>query len=215
MRNILSTLLLSQGTPMLLAGDEFGRTQQGNNNAYCQDNEISWVNWNVATKGRSLINFVQRLTEIRHQFPILRRNRFLTGIYNEELGIKDLTWIHPSGEEMQGEHWKTDRCFGMLIDGRCQPTGLRRRGSDATLLIVFNSFHQPVPFAIPNTVGSEHWSLLLDTSNASSASTIEARSFKSGDKYEVAARSLQLFVLVPDPPIQASTSVSPTPYRRE
>ena len=198
MRNILSTLLLSQGTPMLLAGDEFGRTQQGNNNAYCQDNEISWVNWNVATKGRSLINFVQRLTEIRHQFPILRRNRFLTGIYNEELGIKDLTWIHPSGEEMQGEHWKTDRCFGMLIDGRCQPTGLRRRGSDATLLIVFNSFHQPVPFAIPNTVGSEHWSLLLDTNNAS---TIQAKSFKSGDKYEVAPRSLQLFALQPDTPV--------------
>jgi glycogen operon protein len=145
-----------------------------------------------------LINFVQRLTEIRHQFPILRRNRFLTGIYNEELGIKDLTWIHPSGEEMQGEHWKTDRCFGMLIDGRCQPTGLRRRGSDATLLIVFNSFHQPVPFAIPNTVGSEHWSLLLDTNNSSA---IQAKSFKSGDKYDVAPRSLQLFALQPDTPV--------------
>jgi isoamylase len=215
MRNILATLLLSQGTPMLLAGDEFARTQQGNNNAYCQDDEISWVNWKMATKGRSLISFVQQLTEIRHRYPILRRNRFLTGIFNEELGIKDVTWIHPSGNEMQEENWKTDRCFGMLIDGRAQPTGLRRRGSDATLLIVLNSFHEPVPFAIPNTIGSEHWSLLLDTSNASSASTIEARSFKSGDKYEVAARSLQLFVLVPDPPIQASTSVSPTPYRRE
>jgi len=195
MRNILATLLLSQGTPMLLAGDEFGRTQQGNNNAYCQDNEISWVNWNMATKGRSLIEFVQQLTKIRHHYPILRRNRFLTGIFNEELGIKDVTWIHPSGEEMQEQSWKTDRCFGMLIDGRAQPTGLRRRGSDATLLIVFNSFHEPVPFAIPSTIGSEHWSMLLDTSNGS---TIQAKSYKSGDKYEAAPRSLQLLVLSPD-----------------
>jgi isoamylase len=198
MRNILATLLLSQGTPMLLAGDEFARTQQGNNNAYCQDDEISWVNWTVATKGRALIDFVQQLTKIRHEYPILRRNRFLTGIYNEELGIKDVTWIHPSGEEMQEESWKTDRCFGMLIDGRCQPTGLRRRGSDATLLIVLNSFHEPVPFAIPNTIGSEHWSMLLDTSNGS---TIQAKSFKSGDKYEAAPRSLQLFALQPDPAV--------------
>jgi glycogen operon protein len=201
MRNLLATLLLSQGTPMVLAGDEFARTQQGNNNAYCQDNEISWVNWKLATKGRSLVNFVQQLTEIRHRYPILRRNRFLTGIYNEELGIKDVTWVHPSGEEMKEENWKTDRCFGTLIDGRAQPTGLRRRGSDATLLIVFNSFHEPVPFAIPATVGSEHWSLLLDTNNTS---PIQARSFRSGDKYEVAARSLQLFVLLADSPLRVS-----------
>jgi isoamylase len=183
---------------MVLAGDEFARTQNGNNNAYCQDNEISWVNWNTATKGRSLIEFVQLLTKIRRQYPILRRNRFLTGIYNEELGVKDVTWVHPSGEEMKEESWKTDRCFGMLIDGRAQATGLRRRGSDATMLIIFNSFHEPVPFAIPTTVGSEHWSLLFDTSDRMG---IQARSYKSGDKYDVGPRSLQLFVLLTDTPI--------------
>ena len=199
MRNMLATLLLSQGTPMVTAGDEFARTQKGNNNAYCQDNDISWVNWAMAGKGRSLVDFVQA-TDGRSASNIrfLRRNRFLTGAFNEELGIKDVTWIHPSGEEMKEENWKTDRCFGMLIDGRAQPTGLRRRGSDATLLIIFNSFHEPVPFAIPATVGSEHWSLLLDTNNASNVS-IQAQSFKSGDKYQVAGRSLQLFVLLPDP----------------
>jgi glycogen operon protein len=85
----------------------------------------------------------------------------------------------------------------MLIDGRAQPTGLRRRGSDATLLILFNSFHEPVPFAIPTTVGSEHWCLLLDTNNDELA--LEAKNFRSGDKYEVSPRSLQLFVLMPDP----------------
>src|SRR6185437_15101396 len=82
-RNILATLLLAQGTPMLLAGDEFGRTQQGNNNAYCQDNEISWVNWDIQPEGQSLIQFVRLLTGLRRQYPVLRRNRFLTGAYDE------------------------------------------------------------------------------------------------------------------------------------
>ena len=78
---------------MMLAGDEFARTQQGNNNAYCQDNEISWVNWDVGDKGTVLIRFVRKLAGLRHQYPILRRNRFLTGTYVEEVGAKDLTWI--------------------------------------------------------------------------------------------------------------------------
>jgi isoamylase len=84
-RNMLSTLLLSQGTPMLLAGDEFGRTQQGDNNAYCQDDEISWLNWDLSDEGRSLLGFTRSLCELRHKYPILRRNRFLTGAYDEEL----------------------------------------------------------------------------------------------------------------------------------
>ena len=104
-RNFLATLLFSQGTPMMLAGDEFRRTQKGNNNAYCQDNEISWVDWSVQEANRALAGFVQQLTKIRHQYPILRRSRFLVGIYNEELGVKDVTWVHPSGEEMRDENW--------------------------------------------------------------------------------------------------------------
>src|ERR1700678_2424525 len=103
-RNALTTLLLAQGTPMLLAGDEFGRTQSGNNNAYCQDNEISWLNWDFGTKGHSLIRFTQELTALRHRYPILRRGRYLTGQYNEELGVKDVTWINANGKEMEQEH---------------------------------------------------------------------------------------------------------------
>jgi isoamylase len=198
MRNFLATLLLSQGTPMLLAGDEFARTQQGNNNAYCQDNTIGWVNWNVGAKGRALIQFVEKLTNARQQYPILRRSRFLTGTYNEELGVKDVTWVEPSGAEMRDPSWNTG-CFGMLIDGRAQPTGLRRRGSDATLLIVLNGGHETISFAVPPTVGSEHWSLLLDTNAPPSGSSAgEAKHLRSGDAYQVPARSLQLFVLQPD-----------------
>src|SRR6202012_4909880 len=85
-RNMLATLLFSQGTPMLLAGDEFGRTQKGNNNAYCQDDDISWVNWDLDDDGRALAEFVRKLTTLRHTLPVLRRQRFLTGEYNEELG---------------------------------------------------------------------------------------------------------------------------------
>src|SRR5690348_1601995 len=114
-RNFFATLLLSQGTPMLLAGDEFARTQQGNNNAYCQDNEISWVDWEIGEEGEALIRFVQQLTALRHKYPILRRSRFLTGVYNEELGVKDVTWINASGAEMKPEEWgdMSMECFGM------------------------------------------------------------------------------------------------------
>src|SRR5207247_4431422 len=100
-----TTLLWSQGTPMVLAGDEFTRTQNGNNNAYCQDNEISWVDWDSNKEGRSLIGFVKKLTALRHKYPILRRSRFLSGVYNEEPGIKDVTWINASGAEMKLEEW--------------------------------------------------------------------------------------------------------------
>src|ERR1700739_4177293 len=129
-RNLLATLLLTQGTPMVLAGDEFARTQNGNNNAYCQDNEISWVNWELLEKNQHLAIFAQRLMKMRHRYPILRRNLFLTGQHNEELGVKDLTWINANGSEMEQRNWGDTnmRCFGMLLDGRAQVTGIRQRG---------------------------------------------------------------------------------------
>src|SRR6516165_8507814 len=112
---------------MLLAGDEFGRSQHGNNNAYCQDTEISWFDWNIREKGKSLIQFVRKLTDLRHKYPILRRNRFLTGQYVEEVGVKDVTWINANGNEMTPEQWKDTNmgCFGMLLDGSAQATGIQ------------------------------------------------------------------------------------------
>jgi isoamylase len=196
-RNLLATLLLSQGTPMLLAGDEFLRTQNGNNNAYCQDNEISWVNWDIAEEGQRLIRFVQRLTALRHKYPILRRNRFLTGVYNEELGVRDVTWINASGAEMKSEDWANVdmECFGMLMDGRAQPTGIRKRGEDATLLMVFNAYHDLVEFTLPETVGGWCWQLLIDTNLPEDA---EIGRFATGEVYGVTGRSLLLFALQTD-----------------
>ncbi|HJU17891.1 MAG TPA: glycogen debranching protein GlgX [Stellaceae bacterium] len=196
-RNMLATLLLSQGTPMLLAGDEFGRTQGGNNNAYCQDNEISWLDWNLPERGQHLIRFVRTLTELRRKYPILRRNRFLTGEYNEALGVKDVTWINANGAEMQDGDWgdETMRCFGMLMDGRAQATGIRQRGQDATLLLVANAHYEPVQFTLPECAGGSRWSLLIDTNIPES----ESGSFNTGDAYQVTARSLLLFGLEADP----------------
>jgi glycogen operon protein len=196
-RNFLATLLLSQGTPMMLAGDEFARTQNGNNNAYCQDNEISWIDWNKQEEERSLIGFVQKLTALRHKYPILRRSRFLTGVYNEELGVKDVTWINASGVEMKPEEWGdlTMQCFGMLMDGRAQPTGIRRRGEDATLLMVLNAYHDLVEFSLPETPGGSHWQLLIDTNLADVA---ELGTFATGEAYGVTGRSLLLFALESD-----------------
>ena len=194
LRNLLATLLLSQGTPMLLAGDEFGRTQDGNNNAFCQDNEISWLNWDFKEKAEHLVEFVRRMTGFRHKYPILRRNLFLTGECNEELGIKDVTWINANGREMEDHNWgDTDmRCFGMLIDGRAQTTGVRQRGREATLLIVINDHHDMVRFTLPEAPGSKEWSLLVDTNVEDNS---EGGIFETGGTYDVTARSLLLFAL--------------------
>ena len=194
LRNFLATLLFSQGTPMLLAGDEFGRTQQGNNNAYCQDNEISWINWDIGEKGSALIRFVQKLTALKHKYPILRRNRFLTGQYVEELGVKDVSWINVNGGEMTQEQWQdpTMTCFGMLMDGRAQATGIRKSSKDATLLLVINGHSDSVQFTLPDDPAGSHWSLLIDT-NAPDAEGRAALDFKQ--ELGVTARCLLLFAL--------------------
>ena len=193
-RNLLATLLLSQGTPMLLAGDEFGRTQQGNNNAYCQDSEISWVNWNIEEKGESLIAFVRRLTALRARFPMLRRGRFLTGAHNDELDIDEVTWIGAGGEKMTEEDWNNPQvqCFGLMLDGRAQTTGIRKRALDNTLLLIFNAWQDVVNFTLPEQAGPCVWRREIDT-NLSEAEDEEETSFASGDVYELTGRSVLLF----------------------
>ncbi len=193
-RNFLATLLLSQGTPMVLAGDEFARTQRGNNNAYCQDNEISWVDWSLGERHASLVRFFQKLTGLRHRYPILRRNRFLTGAYDEELKVKDLIWINASGAQMRAENWADEgmHCFGMLMDGRSRPTGLRQHGKEATMLLVLNAHHGVVGFTLPAAAGAGSWKRLLDTNLPDNE---DQPVLGANDTYEVTARSLVLFEL--------------------
>jgi len=189
-RNMLATLLLSQGTPMLLAGDEFGRTQGGNNNAYCQNNETSWLDWDLSGKARQRIAFVQELTALRHHYPILRRGRFLTGAFDAALGVKDVTWVHCSGAEMQEADWRDDnmRCFGMLLDGRAQATGIPVPSSDATMLIVLNAHHESVSFTLPEIAGGALWRLVFDTN-----ALHHEEDLGIGDEYVVSGSSVLLF----------------------
>jgi isoamylase len=192
-RNFLATLLVAQGLPMLVAGDEFHRTQKGNNNAYCQDNQISWIDWSLARKNKPTIDFVQILTSLRHRYPVLRRNRFLTGAYNEELGVKDVTWLHPAGVEMSGENWKDPalRCIGMLIDGRAQMTGIRERGSEATLLLIFNSHHQAIAFVLPSPPEAQKWQLQADSHDIMRAGEF----CRPGEVRQIPDRSVSIFLM--------------------
>jgi len=195
MRNLLGTLLLSQGTPMMLAGDELGRTQNGNNNVYGQDNQLNWIDWNaVTTDGRRLLEFTRKLIALRKSYPMLRRGRYLVGQHNAELDVKDLAWLSPTGDEITEEQWNDGRakCFGMLLDGRAQPTGIKQRGSDATLLIVFNAHHDVVKFMLPEVPEGKRWTRLIDTNLPAGFDT---PNFDFNTEYDVTGRSLLLFVL--------------------
>jgi isoamylase len=191
----MATLLLAQGTPMILAGDEFGNTQRGNNNSYAQDNEISWLEWDrIADPDRALLNFTRWLISLRKTYPILYRNRFLEAVHNEELDVKDVTWLTPDGTEMAEQHWQDahSRCFGMLLDGRAQPSGIRQRGADETLLLVFNAYHGNVEFTLPEVPEGRNWTCLVDTVDAVPPMSPV---FEFGHPYAVTGRSLLVFVL--------------------
>jgi isoamylase len=190
MRNLLGTLLLSQGTPMLLAGDEFGRSQRGNNNSYAQDNEISWVRWDEIDDGnRALTDFVRRLVWLRQLIPVLRSNRFFTG---EADPAKDVTWLTPDAVEMGIEQWHDARAraLSVLLDGRGQRSRTLDERSEAVLLIAFNAHHDVVNFTLPKVDGGTGWRCLIDTNQPD---RIDGPVTAAGEVYQATARSLLLF----------------------
>ena len=168
MRSFLATLAFSQGVPMLAHGDELGRTQQGNNNAYAQDNEITWVDWNLDPCQRQLVEFTRKLLAIRQAHPVLRRRHFFKGAVVEGSTQKDVTWIRPDGTEMQDADWGNAeaRAFGMLIDGAAtdevDDRGHAVRGD--TLLMILNAGEQDVTFSLPALdAGRKIWVIMVDT----------------------------------------------------
>ncbi|MFD1141306.1 glycogen debranching protein GlgX [Larkinella insperata] len=183
-RNFLATLLLSQGTPMLLMGDECSRTQQGNNNAYAQDNEIAWFNWEWSADQQALFDFTRQLTELRQQFPLLRRRKF----YSPEEAV----WLRNDGKPMNEKNWNDGitRCLGVMIDGtkvdeqdeNGEPIG------EGRLLLLFNAFWESVPFKLPK-VGRKHtWQVLINTDlDAKVPYDVSAR-----EPFELKGRSLVL-----------------------
>ena len=196
-RNFLTALFLSQGVPMLSGGDECARTQNGNNNAYCQDNELSWFRWERNAEENALLAFTKKLIQLRRDHPVFRRPKFFQGRRIRGSEIRDVMWFNPGGNEMSDEEWASPfvRCLGMLLSGDTIDV-LTFEGEpirDETFLFLLNAHFEPVAFVMP---GQEHiqWQLILDTADEHGFLT-EPRNFDSGDDVEVAGRGAKLLKL--------------------
>jgi isoamylase len=195
-RNFLATLLLSQGVPMLLAGDELGRSQQGNNNAYCQDNEISWVNWDRLGEEKELVAFVRRLIALRQNHPVFRRRNFFQGRSIKGAGVKDILWLRPDGREMTDEEWNQEhaRTLGLFLSGSAVDE-IDERGqliTDENFVFLMNAHHEEVSFTLPTAASGMMWNCLVDTSfeHARSPGTVH----EPMTTYSLQPRSLALLV---------------------
>jgi glycogen operon protein len=188
-RNFIATLLLSQGVPMLLAGDEFGKTQGGNNNAYCQDSPMTWIDWNLNGEQRALFEFLRKVMHLRQAEPVFRRRHFFQGRPIVGADIKDLYWLNRDGGEMSLADWNTDaRCIGMVLPGdqitETDEQGNRIAGD--TFAVLFNSYHEAVSFRLGAHRRDVRWICALDTA----VPEAEARSFVHTDQYPLQAHSL-------------------------
>ena len=162
--------------------------------AYAQDNQTTWLDWlAIDAPGRALRDFTRRLIAIRRAFPILSRGRFVVRTYNEELEVKDVAWLSPTGEEMTQEQWDDSnaKCFGMLLDGRAQESGILRRGDDATVLLNYNSHFDVVNFTLPAVPEGIDWEGLVDTNQPESPPS----EFPFGTIYQLTGRSFAAFGL--------------------
>jgi len=165
-RNFLATLMLSQGTPMLLGGDEMGRTQGGNNNAWCQDNEISWFDWSLAEENEDLLEFVRKLIVLRRAHPVFRRRQYLRGVDEEGTGLPDVWWFRTDGRRMTSQDWQAGLpVVGMFLNGEeiAAPDEEGQRMLDESFLLLFNAHHEDVTFTLPNRRFGDGWTLVLTT----------------------------------------------------
>jgi isoamylase len=194
-RNFLTTLFLAQGVPMLLSGDELGRTQHGNNNAYCQDNDISWVDWDRAREFEHLTDFVVRLSALRREHPVFRRRRFFQGRQLRGSHLEDIAWLQPSGEPMADEDWDNGyaKSLAVFLNGNGIPE-LDSRGeriTDDSFLLLFNAHHEQMTFTVPEASYGEAWTVVLDTAAPLlDEAADEPRSAKAGGTIEAEARSI-------------------------
>ncbi|WP_245873219.1 glycogen debranching protein GlgX [Streptomyces phaeoluteigriseus] len=193
-RNLLATLLLSQGIPMICHGDELGRTQRGNNNAYCQDNEVSWIDWRATPQRRDLVDFTRRLIALRSAHPVLRRRRFFRGETVTHAGqpLPDLVWLLPDAREMTDRDWQRSdaHCVGVFLNGDAiaEPDPRGRPVVDDSFLLLLNSYWEPVVFRLPGTEFGERWAVRVDTVEPDGGP--DETEFKAGAAVAVEARSL-------------------------
>jgi glycogen operon protein len=192
-RNLLATLFFSQGVPMLVAGDELGRTQRGNNNAYCQDSRASWLDWELDDDARALFAFVRQLIELRNRHPLFRRRTFFRGRAVRDPEMKDISWLNTDGAEMSDEDWNKSfaRSLGVMISGRglTERDELGRLVEDDDLLLLLNAHDATIAFTMPGREG-EGWDAIVDTSHEG----FEEKRYGRGSSYPLAGRSLVLLV---------------------
>ena len=195
-RNFMATTLLSQGVPMLLAGDKIGRTQAGNNNAYCQDNEISWVDWTPEHMDLDTLGFVRQLIALHKEHAVFRRRKFFQGRKIKGAEIKDIVWLRPDGEEMTDEEWNQDfaRCLGVALSGAVidEVTERGQRVKDENFLLLMNAHFEEIHFTLPAPPLGAGWIALIDTSCQISGDA--NRFFVGRSSYPLQARSLALLV---------------------
>jgi glycogen operon protein len=200
-RNFLSTLFLSQGVPMILHGDEMGRTQRGNNNGYCQDNDRSWMDWSQRDENLALLGFTRRLVALRAAHPVLRRRRWFQGRAIHGSGVVDIAWFRPGGEEMGDDDWQTGwaKALTVFLNGDALPPGDRgERVADDSLLLLFNAHHEALDFCVPGRPFGRLWETVLDT-----ARPLEAegdRRLEAGSALALPARSLTVLRRLDPPP---------------
>jgi isoamylase len=169
-KNMLATLAFSQGVPMISHGDEMGRTQQGNNNAYCQDNDLSWLSWDMTERNQELLSFAREVFKITRHNPVFRRRRFFDGDPVSEKGVKDVAWLRPDGGEMTLEDWGNPKnhALGMLIPGDASDDvderGRPNRGQ--TLLLLLNASNRARSFVLPNLPETGHWQEVINTAQS-------------------------------------------------
>jgi glycogen operon protein len=232
LRNLMATLLLSQGVPMILHGDELGRTQGGNNNAYCQDNPISWLSWEPDELGRRMHAWTRDLIAFRKAHPVLHRPRFFQGRAIHGAGVRDIEFYRPDGGQMVDDEWSDGhvRCIGLLLNGQLMDDvdAEGRPLRDDVLLILLNAHYEPVPFTLPGAADGPAWNAMLDTARADVGLPeplatgghyhLDARSLavlcQDGEawaarygRYEVKTTSAALAALVAGPPAQERTVV--------
>jgi glycogen operon protein len=197
-RNMLVTLLLSQGIPMICGGDEIGRTQRGNNNAYCQDNDISWFDWKLSKTQQALFDFTKSLIALRQRHPVFRRRRFFQGRRIRGAEVKDISWFRPDGKEMTDDDWAQGyiRCLGIRLAGdaieEADPKG--QPIVDETFLVLLNAHHEPRPFILPAHKRGLRWQPILDTA-ASRSRLKRVMILKGGEGYDLEARSIAVLLL--------------------
>ncbi|MDY0041335.1 MAG: glycogen debranching protein GlgX [Desulforhabdus sp.] len=201
-RNFLATLFFSQGVPMLHAGDEFGHTKNGNNNTYCQDNELSWLNWHLDPQRKKLLEFTKSVMRLRREHPVFRRRNFFRGRLMRHPKLKDVRWLRPDGREMTEEDWSNDLplCLGVLLAGNSDAMDeVDERGnaiSDDTMLLLLNAHYEAVSFIITPYFRNEgQWDLLLDT--RTSTGRRKQVTISAGAVFEMIPRSLALLRLRP------------------